>query len=238
MGLFIKSFNHKILTPQERRLKTFEKLKKQKIAVNEYLPLLQPGESVKLKSMEEVKKRALGSMISIQLACSIRNGEDYGNSLVMIRQMMNEWNISIDDLLPKERVLILNKFTQKDNTDEISKQDVIDIVWTYETYYSLIWSLDLIGDREFADASNICNTVRAVSIAGMINDIASGLRNTEKILDMTDLFYCYHWACEEKRIRPETSTGKLNSEVVVERRRGLEWLISEEEDWNQISLDT
>lgn len=238
MGLFNKSFNHKILPPQERRLKTFEKLKKQKIAVNEYLPLLPPGESVKLKSMEEVKKRALGFMISIQLACSIRNGEDYGKSLAILRQMMNEWNISIDDLLPKERVLILNKFTQKDNTAEISKQDVIDIVWTYETYYSLIWSLDLIGDREFADASNICNTVRAMAIAGMINDTASGLRNTEKILDMTDLFYCYHWACEEKRIRPETSTGKLNSEVVAERRRGLEWLISDEKDWNQISLDT
>ena len=148
MGLFSKSFNHKILTPQERRIKTFEKLKKQKIAVNEYLPLLPPGESVKLKSM------------------------------------------------------------------------------------------DLTSDREFADASNICNTVRAVSIAGMINNIAAGLRNIEKILDMTDLFYCYHWACEEKRIRPETSTGKLNSEVVAERRRGLEWLVSDEKDWNQISLDT
>ena len=37
---------------------------------------------------------------------------------------MNKWNISIDDLLPKERVLILNKFTQKDNTAEISKQAV------------------------------------------------------------------------------------------------------------------
>lgn len=238
MGLFDKFGNHKILTPQERRIQTLEKLKKQKIAVNEYLPLLPSGETVKLKSVEEVKKRALGVMTSIQLACSIRNGEDYGKSLAVIWRMMHEWNISIDDLLPKERVLIQNKHTQEDNTDEISKQGVIDIVWTYETYYSLIWSLDLIGDKELADASSICNTVRAIAIARLINDIASGLRNPEKILDMTDLFYCYHWACEEKRIRPETSTGKLNSEVVAERRRDLEWLISDEKDWNQISLDT
>lgn len=238
MGLFDKFDNHKILTPQERRIKTLEKLKKQKIAVNEYLPLLPSGEIVELKSVEEVKKRALSAMISIQLACSIRNGEDYGESLAVIWNMMHEWNISIDDLLPKERVLIQNKHTQEDNTDEISKQSVRDIVWTYETYYSLIWSLDLIGDKELADASNICNTVRATSIARLINNIASKLRNTEKILDMTDLFYCYHWACEEKRIRPETSIGKLNSEVVAERRRGLEWLISDEIDWNQISLGT
>ncbi len=46
MGLFNKSFNHKILTPQERWIKTFENLKKQKIAVNEYLPLLPPGERI------------------------------------------------------------------------------------------------------------------------------------------------------------------------------------------------
>ena len=55
---------------------------------------------------------------------------------------------------------------------------------------------------------------------------------------MLDLFYCYHWACVEKQIRPETKIGKLNPEVVVERRKGLEWLISEEKDWDNISLDT
>lgn len=48
----------------------------------------------------------------------------------------------------------------------------------------------------------------------------------------------YHWACVEKQVRPETSIGKLNPEVVLERRRGLWWLISEEQDWNAVSLDT
>lgn len=237
MGLFDKLGNPKITTPQERRVKTLERLRKQKIAVNEHLPLLPSGEVVKVKSMEEVKKRALASMVSIQLACSIRNDEDYAKSLAGAGQMMDAWDVSIDDFLPRERVLIQNKYTQKGNTDELSKQGVIDIIWSYETYYSLIWSLDLIGGKELMDASNTCNTVRAISIAQMINDIASKLVNTEKILDMSDLFYCYYWACAEKKIRPETAAGKLNPEVVAERRRGLEWIISEEKDWNKISLN-
>ena len=55
---------------------------------------------------------------------------------------------------------------------------------------------------------------------------------------MTDLYYRYHWACVEKSINPQTNIGDLNPEVVLERRKGLEWLISTKDDWNEISLDT
>lgn len=75
-------------------------------------------------------------------------------------------------------------------------------------------------------------------VSEIIADSAIKLKSAEKILDMLDLFYCYHWACVEKRIRPATQIGDLNPEVVYERRRGLEWLISEESDWNKISLGT
>lgn len=64
------------------------------------------------------------------------------------------------------------------------------------------------------------------------------LRSVEEILDMLDLYYRYHWACVEKRVRPETNIGKLNPEVVMERRKGLEWLINEINEWDEISLDT
>lgn len=43
---------------------------------------------------------------------------------------------------------------------------------------------------------------------------------------------------KEKRINPDTLIADLNPDVVVERRKGLEWLIANEEDWDEISLDT
>lgn len=236
MGLFDKWKGGQAVTPEDRRKKTIEQLKKQGIAYHPHLPLLEASGDVKLKSPEEVRKRALGCMMCVQLACSINNGEDYGEALAFVLQKLSEWNISIDDLLPKERLLIQNKYTKDGCTDEFTRQDLADIVWTYEVYWSLIWALDLITDKELTNAENICDTEKAMTSAFV--QPSNRLRNVEKILDMLDLFYCYHWACVEKQIRPETETGKLNPEVVVERRRGLEWLISEETDWNEISLDT
>lgn len=242
MGIFDKLKGDKIVSPQERRKKSIEKLRNQRIAVNEHLSLLPSSENVKVKNAEEVTKRALGCMMCIQLACSIRNGENYGEALAFVLQKLDQWNISMDDLLPKERLLIENKYTKSNTNDIFTEQDIIDVVWTYETYYALIWSLDLITNKEFGDASDICNTERAMAISGMIGELfykePCKLRSVEKILDMLDLYFCYHWSCVERQIRPETSIGNLNPEVVAERRRGLEWLISEEKDWNKISLDT
>lgn len=55
---------------------------------------------------------------------------------------------------------------------------------------------------------------------------------------MLDLYYRYDWAVTEKRINPDTPIAGLNPDVVFERRKGLEWLIATEEDWDEISLDT
>ncbi|MCI8654867.1 MAG: DUF4272 domain-containing protein [Clostridia bacterium] len=193
MGIFDKFKNNKILTSQERRLKSVELLRKQGIAINEHLPLLTSSENINLKSAEEVIKRALASILCIQLAYSIRNSENHKESALFVLQKLNEWNISIDDLLPKERLLLQNKYTKNDNEDEFTEQDLIDIVYTYEMYYSLIWSLDLISNKELLDVSRTCNTEKAMAISSIIIDLSPlKLKNTEKILDMIDLFYCYH----------------------------------------------
>lgn len=172
---------NKVITPEERRVKTIEQLKKMGIDYNPHLPLLESSENVKLKSAKEVKKRALGCMLCVQLAWSIRNGENYADSLLFVLQYLDKWKVSIDDLLPKERLLIQNKNTKSDSKDEFTKQDIIDIVWTYEVYWSLIWVLDLITDKELKNATNICNTERAMAISGLMDQLTARLRNVEKI---------------------------------------------------------
>ncbi len=64
------------------------------------------------------------------------------------------------------------------------------------------------------------------------------MRSHSEILDMLDLYYNYHWVCVEKRLRPDTESGGLNEEIVMERRRALEWLICRDKTWDDISLDT
>lgn len=229
MGIFDKIKGNKMISPQDRRKKSIVMMKKKNIAYNEHLPLLQSSDQITLKSGAEVKKRAMASFLSIQLACSIHNGEDYNESLAFVLELAKKWNLCDDDFLPKEKKLLTNQFTL---------QDVIDIAWAYESYWVLLWALDLITDKEVMKVEEICNCERAMAIAGVIDGLDLKLRNTDKILDMLDLFYCYHWACVEKRINPDTKIGDINTEVVEERRRALEWLIVDEKDWYTISLDT
>ena len=51
-----------------------------------------------------------------------------------------------------------------------------------------------------------------------------------------DWAYEIYWAINEKKINPNSSIGNLNASNVIERRRGLEWVISKENDWYNISM--
>lgn len=234
MGLF----GNKVRTDLEIKNNVIKILKKQGISYSEELLKELEFKNVQLKSAEEIRKRAMASMLAIQLACSIRE-ENYSDTLLFVLQTMKEWNLYADDFLPKEKLLILNQYTQDDNEIVLTKQDIVDVAWTYESYWSLIWALDLITDKELVNASKICNTERAAAISGFLNQTSSlRLRSIDKILEKVYLFYCYQWAFAEKEKNPDISTGNLNFEVVVERRRGLEWLIREETDWNDLILGT
>ncbi len=213
-----------------RRAISNAKIKKEKIACYEELPCIESSVDVKLKSLDEICKKALASFLIIQLACDINNGQ-YEESVEIISKLLEKFNVT--DCLNKKEQKIL------DGTYEM--QDAIDIDWEYETYWSLVWALWLVED--ISDATDVCDCNYAIQLFNESNSYEEfkskcKLRDINEILDMLDLYYRYDWACVEKRVEPETSIGNLNPSVVVERRRGLEWLISEAQDWYDISLDT
>ncbi len=63
------------------------------------------------------------------------------------------------------------------------------------------------------------------------------LRSVEELLPALDLIYCLHWATRDAALTGSPAPGELIPYVVVERRRALEWLVSEEQ-WDQLALDT
>lgn len=124
-----------------------------------------------------------------------------------------------------------------------SSQENVSVVWEYECCWALFWALGLIGDAQLTSVGEICD---CDTLIGLISGCSSmdafksscKLRGTEEILDMLDLFYRFHWVCVDHRIHPETPVGGLNEEIVMERRRGLEWLVTKETNWFDIPLDT
>lgn len=235
MGLFNKknlnvSENKGISTQYDRRNKNNFFIKKQGIECYENLPLVESSSEVKMKSLDEICNRAFTCFISIQVACDVNNN-NYEESIKYFKPILEELNLE-QYLNSKEKRIFDGTYTV---------QDAIDLDWEYEDLWSLFFALGLVDD--ITDGGKLCDCDFIIKTMASCKNVEEfkkkcKLRDIEEILDMIDLYYRYDWACTEKRIRPETNIGDLNPSNVVERRRGLEWLISSEDDWYEISLDT
>lgn len=214
----------------ERRIKNNNFIKQQGIACYENLPLVEASSDVKMKSLDEICNRAFTCFISVQVACDINNG-NYEESIEYFEPILKKLDLE-QYLNEKEKRIMEGTY---------STQDAIDIDWEYEDLWSLFYAVGLVED--ITDGGNICDCDFVIKTMTSCKDVEEfknkcKLRDIEEILDMLDLYYRYDWACTEKRINPETNIANLNPSTVVERRRGLEWLISNEDDWYHISLDT
>lgn len=214
---------------KNRRINNNQYLKKNGITFNENLPCYVNDEEVKIKNIDEICKRAISCLITIQIACDINKG-DYQESLNYFLPLYKKFNIE-NCLNSKEQRIIDGTYTN---------QDVIDMDWAYEAYWSICWCLGLIGDLK--DASKLCNCDKAISFIMKANSFDNfknkcKLRTLDEILDIHDLYYRYDWAINNRKINPDTAVGSLNSSNIIERRRGLEWVISSVEDWYDLSLN-
>ena len=218
------------MTPAERKANSENIIAAYGIGINPGLQHTEPASQIKLRSLDEVCRRAIAALLSTQVGFgrSEQNDEDV-NYFV---GLMDYFGVK-DCLNAKERRLVDGSYTQ---------QDVIDVVWEYESYWTLVWALGLVDD--ITDAENICDcpqAVRFVSQSGSYEEFREkcSLRSADEIMDMLDLYYRYHWAVvQHESIDTKCPIGGLNNDAVSERRRGLEWLVCDTADWNDISLDT
>lgn len=111
--------------------------------------------------------------------------------------------------------------------------------WAYESYWAICWCLSLVDDIK--DGGKLCDCDKAISFVADLESYEEfkskcKLRNIDEILDMKDLYYRYNWAINNKYINPNTKIGNLESSNVIERRRALEWILSDVYDWYNLQL--
>lgn len=220
---------------KQRRIKNNEYLKQNNIATNDNLLCDKDETSIKLKSIDDMCKRAIASLITIQVACDINNGQDikseeYKENFDLVKSLYKKFGVE-DSLNPKEKRIIDATY---------SEQDVYDMDWEYETYWALCWCLGLVDDIK--DGSSLCDCGQAIDFvvkSSSFDDFKSKckIRSIEEILDMYDLYLRYNWAINNKYVDPNTATGNLNASNVIERRRALEWVISDVNDWYDLQLN-
>lgn len=110
-----------------------------------------------------------------------------------------------------------------------------------EGMWALAWSIGVVKELDFAKD---CDEKFAQELPNLkLNQGGENLRRIanqrplEEILGACDLAYCLHSAIRESQITNKNSPKKLKPYVILERRRALDWLLSEE-SWDEIDLDT
>lgn len=233
MGLFSFKKNKNNLTEAEaRRERSNTWIKKHKIVCYENLSTIEESSEVTLKSLDDICRRAICSLMCIQIACDINSGNDFLKSKYFFQDLLKKYEIYEKDMTQKEKRVFDGTY---------SEQDLMDMDWDYEAFWSVVWALGFLDDIK--DAATTCDCEKAIRIVIQSKDFYDfksrcKLRDKNEILDMLDLYFRLHWACVENGINPSKSIGNIIPDVVWERRKGLEWLFSKENDWDNISLDT
>lgn len=118
------------------------------------------------------------------------------------------------------------------------------IQWQVEALWSLTWAAGYHDDLDFLSP---CPD----SFVKIFPDLKKGegtenfkgkckLRSLKAISEKLDLYYCLHWAVRNSELRDsqiERRQNMVEGQVYIERRRALEWILSDE-DWSDLSLDT
>ena len=226
MRLFSKTKN-----PKKRRSENNQFIKEHNIACLETLPVIEDASQVRLRNIDEVCKKAIATYLTIQVAFDDEAGKDHQETLDFFNEYFERYD-SHNYLNDNEKKII-------DGTAD--RQTRVNVVWNYDTVWALLWYLGCVDD--FKNPNMELSVEKMTDLIISCNDYndfksKTNPKDIEEVLDMLDLYYRYHWATVDHRINPSIEIGPLNEEVVMERRRGLEWLISDEDDWSDISLDT
>lgn len=221
-------------TPEqlERKARSIAILKEKGVPYIEHLPVIEID--VTPRTPEEIAKRAIACLLSVQVACDFAHDGDVEESRKFFLSMLETFGVT-EELTPAEKKIFFG---------EPTKQDAINIGWKYEAYWPLIWALGLVDELKYPD--QICDCEHAIEVVSSCGSFAEFMQSTsprtiEEILDEADLIFRYDWACVEARIHGKEAPAGLNSSVVVERHWGLNWLIgknSDNEDWDTVSTNT
>jgi hypothetical protein len=108
-----------------------------------------------------------------------------------------------------------------------------------EGMWALAWALGLVNELDFETycAKDFADLFPNIQESSADLRAKAKLRPYEDIYAACDLAYCLQWGLRDAELRGAPQPGKLWDYAVRERRRALQWLISNE-PWDEISLDT
>jgi len=194
-------------------------LKRLKFPINESLPLLDPIKSI--RTVDEVIDR----LLCLHACAAYASGFD--------RDEAHAW-LKREGLFDKLTWLELEFLTTNPDAEMIFV-DRIEAMW------ALAWIIGIVPQLDF---SKECSDDFVEMMPDLLTQESSSafrekarLRPIDEIAAACDLAYCLHWGIRHAAVTGQKRPGRLEEEDIEERRRGLDWFLSDE-PWEEWRLDT
>lgn len=219
----------------ERRLRSIALLEARDIPYMEHLPSEVFESEVRMKSREEMVKRA-AALFAVAVYSEVMLSENAGREEAVF------YFNKMDELYGVKSYLTPNE-TEYINTHDPEEQECVQYVWRYECCGVLLWAAGVVDDLAYP--SEIIDVPVLAAIFWQhkgINDLlGKGYARPEtEILDAADLTMRYDWACVEARIHGKEAPASLDTGIVVERHYAFNWIIGANggADWDDIQPNT
>lgn len=189
-------------------------------------------ENVNLPVLDEAGETRTPSEITDRLLCLYaRVACSYGFSKEKALKWLDREGL-IDSLADSERQFFKSEM---DPRQKASAQ------WQIEALWALAWCVKCHESLNFGDscADDFIQLLPDIVKDDSTKSFRSGRtqRAREDIIAKADLSYCLHWAVRDAEIKGQPIPGKVPGNVVIERRRALEWVIGDVA-WDNVELDT
>lgn len=197
------------------------------------LPVIVGEADVKLRSTEEIVKRAVALCI-----CALK-GECCGcnHSQEETKELVNR----ITNQYHARDFFTTNEMEFIDN-DSPGESVYMKYSWCYEGFLVMLWALGFVDELDYPD--HICDVpvvVRIMKEQGSYDNLLlnSRMRSKGEVLDAADYIYRLDWVCVDARIKNTLMPGGLDEGVVYERHRALNWVITYmDQDWDHVKTNT
>jgi hypothetical protein len=187
-------------------------------SINPTLPLL--ATPIAPRPVEEVGTRML-CMVAISVAA-------HNFSRPKALEWLGDQGL-IESLAPSEAMFLENG------------GDIATMQCRVDALFALAWATQIQEKLNFEMEcpESLAGSLPNLEIAGSVVAFRQkvSLRSDHEIIAMADLAYCLHWSIRDAILRRQRPPGRLHPIYVIERRRGLEWLIGKEA-WDEVELDT
>lgn len=219
---------------QGRRVASIAKMKARHTPYTENLSLLPDSKQVRMRSVEEIARRAAVVLILIQFVRELLDEKEETNlktSKRIAEVFLNRYGVKMNLTAEEEAFLAQEDYTQ---------QELINKMWLYEAVWVMLWSIHLV--EELAEPTQICDVEHTLNLLMNYTNIGELLQDAEardvtEVLNRMDENYLYHWACTEARLQGEPSPADLDDGVVLERQRAFNWITQlHEEQWDDVTI--